>query len=101
MRSNNANSYLGSIWGQSKNCRLLSTQYFYSDPKYRNKHTEDSSNIRAWSVKNGWHPKAANELEKLWVKIYNLKNTPKVKDSIQAKRSYEHWVKKSKENANK
>ena len=67
----------------------------------RKKHTEDSSNIRAWAIKNGWHPKAADELEKLWVKIFNLKNTPKVKDSIQAKRSYEYWVENSKKNANK
>lgn len=66
----------------------------------RNRHTEDSSNIRVWAIKNGWHPKAADELEKLWIKIFNLKNTPKVKDSIQAKRSYEYWIEKT-ENANK
>lgn len=66
----------------------------------RNKHTEDSSNIRAWAVKNGWHPKAADELEKLWLKIFNLNKTPKVKDSVQAKRSYEYWIEKS-ENANR
>lgn len=62
----------------------------------RNKHVQDSSNVRAWAVKNGWHPRAAGELEKLWVKIYNLKNTPKIKDSTQAKSSYEYWVSKSK-----
>lgn len=67
----------------------------------RNKHTEDSSNVRAWAIKNGWHPKAATELEKLWVKIFKLKNTPKVKDTVQAKRSYEYWVENSKKNANK
>ena len=67
----------------------------------RNKHTEDSSNVRAWAVKNGWHPKAADELEKLWIKIFSLKNTPKIKDPAQAKRSYDYWVKNSKKNANK
>lgn len=67
----------------------------------RKKHTENSSNVRAWAIKNGWHPKAADELEKLWVKIFSLKNTPKVKDSTQAKRLYEYWIENSKKNANK
>ena len=62
----------------------------------RNKHIEDPSNIRAWAIKNGWHPKAAGELEKLWTKIYKLTNTPKVKDIVQAKKTYEYWVSKSK-----
>lgn len=61
----------------------------------RNKHSEDPSNVRAWAVKHGWHPKAADELENLWSKIFRLKNTPKVNDTEQAKRSYAYWVSKA------
>jgi hypothetical protein len=57
----------------------------------RNNHTEDPSNVRAWAVKHGWHPKAADELKKLWIKIYSLKNKPKMTDSEAAKRTYTHW----------
>jgi len=34
-----------------------------------NDHSEKPENIRSWAVKNGWHPKAADELEKLATKM--------------------------------
>lgn len=61
----------------------------------RNEHYDDSSNIRAWAVKNGWHPKTATELEKLWDKVFSLKGKPKVNDVEQAKRTYKYWVEKA------
>lgn len=61
----------------------------------RNNHYCDSSNIRAWAVKNGWHPKAATELEKLWDKVFSLKGTPKVNNVEQAKGTYKYWLEKA------
>ena len=60
----------------------------------RNNHSEEPSNVRAWAIKNGWNPKAADELKKIWDKIYKLKSKPSIKDTIQAKKSYEYWVSK-------
>jgi len=57
----------------------------------KNNHTEDSSSVRAWAVKNGWHPKTADEFKAIWDRIYSLKNKPKIADLDTAKRRYEHW----------
>lgn len=57
----------------------------------RYKHIEDSSNVRAWAVKHQWHPKAADELKRIWDKIYSLKNKPNISDLETAKHRYEYW----------
>ena len=61
-----------------------------------NNHVESSENLRSWAVKNGWHPKAADELEKLATKVQSLKSKPRLSDPEVAKKTYEHWCSKTK-----
>ncbi|MCS3804692.1 hypothetical protein HNO92_001408 [Chromobacterium alkanivorans] len=70
----------------------------YSDRTLRilraNGHVEEPVNLRLWAVQNGWHPKAAEELEKLAIKILSLKSTPRLPDPDVAKRTYDYWCSK-------
>ncbi len=61
-----------------------------------NNHAESSENLRSWAVKNGWHPKAADELEKLATKVQSLKSKPRLPDPEVAKKTYEYWCSKIK-----
>lgn len=60
-----------------------------------NNHVESSENLRSWAVKNGWHPKAADELEKLATKVQSLKSKPRLPDPEVAKKTYEYWCSKT------
>lgn len=59
-----------------------------------NGHVEKPENLRSWAVKNGWHPKAAEELEKLAIKVLSLKSKPRLSDPDVAKRTYDYWCSK-------
>lgn len=54
-------------------------------------HSDSPQNIRSWAIKNGWQPKAADELEKLAHKIFSLKTKPRLKDPEVAQRKYDYW----------
>jgi hypothetical protein len=56
-----------------------------------NGHMEKPENLRSWAIKNGWHPKAAEELEKLAGKVFSLKSKPRLSDPDTAKRTYDYW----------
>ncbi len=58
-------------------------------------HSENPENIRSWAIKNGWLPKAADELEKLAHKIFSLKSKPRLKDPEAAQRIYDYWRSKT------
>lgn len=57
-------------------------------------HREAPTNVRSWAIKNGWHPKAANELEALASKILALKSKPRLENPEVAKNTYEYWCSK-------
>lgn len=57
-------------------------------------HREAPTNIRSWAIKNGWHPKAANELEALASKTLALKSKPRLENPEVAKNTYEYWCSK-------
>lgn len=57
-------------------------------------HAEDPKNMRAWAVRNGWQPKAADELEKLAWKIASLKSRPRVGRPEDLERLYQYWKEK-------
>ena len=59
-----------------------------------NGHTEKPENLRSWAVKNGWHPKAADELEKLATKVFALKSKPRLSNPDVAKETYNYWCSK-------
>ena len=59
-----------------------------------NGHTEEPSNVRSWAIKNGWQPKAADELEKLTQRMFSLKTKPRLTNPDAAQRMYEHWCSK-------
>ncbi|QWT44898.1 hypothetical protein [Azospira inquinata] len=59
-----------------------------------NDHVEKPENLRAWAIKNGWHPKAADEFEKLAIKVLSLKSKPRLQDLDVAKRTYDYWCSK-------
>lgn len=61
-----------------------------------NDHVEKPENLRSWAVKNGWHPKAADELEKMAAKVQSLKSKPRLPDPDVAKKTYEYWCSKGK-----
>lgn len=61
-----------------------------------NNHAESSENLRSWAVRNGWPPKAADELEKLATKVQSLKSKPRLPDPEVAKKTYEYWCSKIK-----
>lgn len=58
-------------------------------------HTEEPENLRAWAIRNGWQPKAADELEKLASKIAALKSRPRVERPEDVDRLYQHWKEKA------
>jgi hypothetical protein len=45
----------------------------------QNNRQEESANVHAWAVSNGWLLETADELVKIWEKVYSLKNTHRVK----------------------
>lgn len=53
---------------------------------------EPVANIRAWAVRNGWHPKGADELCHHAERILGLKTKPKLASSTWAPDIYEKWV---------
>lgn len=57
-------------------------------------HCDEPRNIRSWAIKNGWQPKAADELEKLAQKIYSLKSKPRLRNPEVAQRTYDYWCSK-------
>lgn len=57
-------------------------------------HSDEPENIRLWAIKNGWQPKAADELEKLAHKVFSLKSKPRLQNPEVAKRTYDHWCSK-------
>lgn len=59
-----------------------------------NGHVEKPENLRSWAIKNGWHPKAADEFEKLAIKVLALKSKPRLPDPDVAKRTYDYWCSK-------
>lgn len=59
-----------------------------------NGHVEQPENLRSWAIKNGWHPKAADEFEKLAIKVLSLKSKPRLPDPDVAKRTYDYWCSK-------
>lgn len=59
-----------------------------------NGHVERPENLRSWAIKNGWHPKAADEFEKLSIKVLSLKSKPRLPDPDVAKRTYDYWCSK-------
>lgn len=59
-----------------------------------NGHIEKPENLRSWSIKNGWQPKAADEFEKLATRILSLKSKPRLPDPEVAKRIYDYWCSK-------
>lgn len=54
-------------------------------------HIEAPTNIRSWAIKNGWHPKAANELEALALKVLALKSKPRLPNPEVAQHTYNYW----------
>lgn len=60
-----------------------------------NGHVEKPENLRSWAIKNGWHPKAAGEFEKLAIKVLSLKSKPRLPDPDVAKRTYDYWCSKA------
>jgi hypothetical protein len=62
-----------------------------------NGHAADPANLRAWATKNGWHPKAAKELEGLASKPWSLKSKPQLPDPDSAKGTYNYWCFKANE----
>ncbi len=54
-------------------------------------HVEDPENVRAWTVRNGWQPSAADELKKLASKIASLKSRPRVERPEDVDRLYQYW----------
>lgn len=58
--------------------------------------TEDPANIRAWCIKHGWHPKAADEAAKHATKAFGLVSKPSSYGKHWASDIYERWVKASK-----
>lgn len=57
-------------------------------------HIEAPQHIRSWAIKNGWQPKAADELEKLAQKIFSLKSKPRLQYPEIAQRTYDYWCSK-------
>lgn len=60
-----------------------------------NGHAEKPENLRSWAIKNGWHSRAADELEKLAIKVLSLKSKPRLPDPDVAKRTYDYWCSKA------
>jgi hypothetical protein len=56
-----------------------------------NGHAQDPTQIRSWAIRHRWHPKAADELRQLAIKVQSLKGKPKLADAEQAARSYAFW----------
>jgi len=56
-----------------------------------NDHFEDTANIRAWCVKNGWDPRGADEAMKHAAKAFALKSKPKSPGSHWAPTIYAQW----------
>jgi len=55
---------------------------------------EDPENIRSWAIQNGWQLKAADELEKLALKVFSLKSKPRLTNPDSAKTTYDYWCSK-------
>jgi hypothetical protein len=58
-------------------------------------HKEEPENIRSWAIKHSWHPKAADELEKLAQRILSLTSKPKLPNPELAQRKYDYWRSKT------
>jgi hypothetical protein len=54
--------------------------------------TEDPANIRAWCIKNGWNPGAADEAKKHATKAFTMRSKPSGFGSQWASNIYERWV---------
>lgn len=54
---------------------------------------EDPTNIRAWCIKHGWQPKAADEAAKHATKAFNLASKPSSYGTHWAPDIYERWAK--------
>ena len=54
-------------------------------------HKEEPENIRSWAIKHSWHPKAADELEKLAQRILSMASKPRMSDPELAQRKYDYW----------
>lgn len=53
---------------------------------------EDPSNIRAWCIKHGWQPKAADQAKKYANQAFNLKSKPSNFGKHWAQDIYARWV---------
>jgi hypothetical protein len=56
-----------------------------------NGHTADSKQIKSWAIKNGWHPKAADELSALSARILNMASLPSLSKIHDAGGKYQRW----------
>lgn len=57
--------------------------------------TEDPANIRAWCIKNGWRPGAADEAKKHAARAFTMRSKPSGFGSHWAPDIYERWVQAS------
>ncbi|SBW04881.1 conserved hypothetical protein [uncultured Alphaproteobacteria bacterium] len=54
-------------------------------------HMDPTPKIRSWAIRNGWRPKDADELEKLSLNIWKLKNKPSIAKFCNAHERYDRW----------
>lgn len=54
-------------------------------------HTLEADKIKSWAIRNGWQPKAADELAKLAAKIRALGSKPSIKTFHDADGRYQRW----------
>ncbi|MFJ4088462.1 hypothetical protein [Pseudomonas psychrophila] len=54
-------------------------------------HDEPAENIRLWAIRNGWLPKAAEELEAISQKAFSLGAKPKLENPEHAEQLYIRW----------
>lgn len=56
-----------------------------------NGHNTDAKKIKSWAIKNGWHPKAADELATLSARILNMASKPSLSKIHDPMGKYQRW----------
>jgi hypothetical protein len=54
-------------------------------------HTIEAAKVKNWAVREGWKPKAADELAKIADKIANMKTKPRLAEIHDPEGRYERW----------
>ncbi|NPC59150.1 hypothetical protein [Caenimonas soli] len=60
--------------------------------RYLEHHREPATNLRAWAVSHNWHPKAADELEKLATKTFGTAGKPRDLSAETVQRLKGRWT---------